>query len=121
MQDYNFVCYSEWVRSLVSDIEKGTHTEDVWEQGAEENIWTKRTKVTRGWRKLHSKELHNLYSFPSMMRMIKSRMDGQGMKHDWEKKNAYVLLIGKLEGKRPFGKPRPKWVDNIKMDLVVIG
>jgi hypothetical protein len=40
MQDYNFACYSEWVRNLVSDIEKGTQIEGVWEQGAEDNIWT---------------------------------------------------------------------------------
>jgi hypothetical protein len=40
IQDYNFVCGSVWVRNLVSDIKGGTQTEDVREQGAEENIWT---------------------------------------------------------------------------------
>jgi hypothetical protein len=34
-----------------------------------------------------------------------------------EKRNAYRILVGKLEGKRPLGRPRRKWVDNIKMDL----
>jgi hypothetical protein len=38
-----------------------------------------------------------------------------------EKKNAYRILVGKPEGKRPLGKPRRRWVDNIKMDLREIG
>jgi hypothetical protein len=38
-----------------------------------------------------------------------------------EKRNAYRLLVGKPEGKRPLGRPRRKWVDNIKMDLLEIG
>jgi hypothetical protein len=38
-----------------------------------------------------------------------------------EKKNAYRLLVGKLEGKRPLGRPQRKWVDNIKIDLREIG
>jgi hypothetical protein len=37
------------------------------------------------------------------------------------KRNAYRLLVGKPEGKRPLGRPRPRWVDNIKMDLLEIG
>jgi hypothetical protein len=51
---------------LVSDIKGGTQTEDVGEQGAEQNIWT------RHCRKLQNEELHNLYSLPSIIRMIKS-------------------------------------------------
>jgi hypothetical protein len=38
-----------------------------------------------------------------------------------EKRNAYRILVGKPEGKRPLGRPRPRWVDNIKMDLREIG
>jgi hypothetical protein len=38
-----------------------------------------------------------------------------------EKRNAYMLLVGKPEGKRPLGRPRPKWIDDIKMDLLEIG
>jgi hypothetical protein len=37
------------------------------------------------------------------------------------KTNAYRILVGNLEGKRPLGRPRLRWVDNIKMDLRVIG
>jgi hypothetical protein len=38
-----------------------------------------------------------------------------------EKRNVYRLLVGKPEGKRPLGRPRRRWIDNVKMDLVAIG
>jgi hypothetical protein len=45
-------------------------------------------------------------------------LDGQGMQHAWGKKtNAYRILVGKTEGKRPLGRPRRTWDDNIKMDI----
>jgi hypothetical protein len=70
----------------------------------------------------HSEEIHNLYSSPSIIRMIKSR----GMR--WtecvarmgEKRNKYRILVGKPEGKRPLGRPRRRLVDSIKMDLTEI-
>jgi hypothetical protein len=79
----------------------------------------KRDEVTGEWRKLHNEELRDLYSSPSIIRMIKSR----GMR--WaghvarmgEKRNAYRLLVGKPEGKRPLGRPRRRRADNIKMDF----
>jgi hypothetical protein len=55
-------------------IKGGTQTEGVWEQGAEEDIWTEEEWVTGEWRRLHNKELHDLYSSPSIIRIIKSRM-----------------------------------------------
>jgi hypothetical protein len=69
-----------------------------------------------GWRKLHNEELHNLYSSPSINRIIKSRrMRWAGhVARMWEK-NACRILVRKPEGKRPLGKPRRRWVDNIKM------
>jgi hypothetical protein len=79
--------------------------------------------VTGGWRKLHNEELHNLYSSPSVIRIIKSRrMRWVGhVAQMGEKRNVYRLLVGKPEGKRPLGRPRHRWIDNIKMDVLEIG
>jgi hypothetical protein len=82
----------------------------------------KRDGVTRGWRKLHNEELHNLYSLPSIIRIIKSRWMWAGhVAQMEEKRNVYRLLVGKPEGKRPLGRPRRRWIDNIKMDSLGIG
>jgi hypothetical protein len=61
-----------------------------------------------GWRKLYNEELHNLYSSPSIIRIIKSRkMRWAGhMARMGEKRNVYRLLVGKSEGKTPLGRPR---------------
>jgi hypothetical protein len=79
--------------------------------------------VTGGWRKLHNEELHNLYSSPSIIRIIKSRrMRWAGhVARMGEKRNVYTLLVAKPEGKRPLGRPRRRWIDNIKMDLLERG
>jgi hypothetical protein len=76
-----------------------------------------------GWRKLHNEELHDLYSSPSINRIIKSRrMRWVGhVARMGEKRNVYRLLVGKTEGKRALGRSRCRWMDNIKMDLVEIG
>jgi hypothetical protein len=82
-----------------------------------------RDGVTGGWRKLHNEELHNLYSSPSIIRIIKSRRM-RWVRHVarmGEKMNVYRLMVGKPEGKRPLGRPRSRWIDNIKMDLLEIG
>jgi hypothetical protein len=72
---------------------------------------------------LHNEELRDLYSSPSIIRIIKSRrMRWAGhVACVGEKRNAYRLLVGKPEGKRPLGRPRRRWVDNIRMDLVEVG
>jgi hypothetical protein len=79
----------------------------------------KRDEVTGGWRKLYNEELHNLYSLPSVIRMIKSKEDEITgyVAQMGAKSNAYRILVGKPEGKRPLGRPRCRWVYNIKMDL----
>jgi hypothetical protein len=79
----------------------------------------KRDEVTGGWRKLHNEELRNLYSSPSIIKTTKSR------RIRWvghvarigEKRDGYRIFMGKLEGKRPLGRPRRKWMNNIKIDL----
>jgi hypothetical protein len=82
----------------------------------------KRDGVTGGWRKLHNEELHNLYSSPSITRIIKSRrMRWAGhVARMGEERNVYRLLVGKPEGRIPLGRPRRRWIDNIKMDLLEI-
>jgi hypothetical protein len=79
--------------------------------------------VTGEWRKLHNEELHDLYSSPSIIRIMKARrMRWAGhVARMWEKRNAYRLLVGKPEGTRPVGRPRRRWLDNIRMDLVEVG
>jgi hypothetical protein len=84
---------------------------------------SKMDEETGGWRKLHSEELHNLYSLPSIIRIFKSsRMMWAGhVAHIGEKRNVYRLLVRNPEGKRPLGRRRHRLVDNIKMDLLEIG
>jgi hypothetical protein len=82
----------------------------------------KRDEVTGEWRKLHNEELRDLYSSPSIIRIVKSRkmrFVGHGARMG-EKRNSYRLLTGKPDGKRPLGRPRRRWLDNIMMDLEVI-
>jgi hypothetical protein len=76
-------------------------------------------EVTGCWRKLHNVECHNLYTLPSIIRMIKSRrMRWAGhVKQTGENKNAYRLLGGKQGGKRPLTRLRCRWTGNIKMDV----
>jgi hypothetical protein len=78
--------------------------------------------VTGGWRKLHNEELRDLYSWPRIIRIIKSkRMRWAGhVARIGEKRNAYRLLVRKPEGRSPLGRPRCRWVDNIKIDLLEI-
>jgi hypothetical protein len=83
----------------------------------------KRDEVTAGWRKLHNEELHNLYSSPSIIRMMRSRrMRWAGhVARMGEKRIIYRILMGYPEGKRPLGRPRRRWVNNVKIDLREIG
>jgi hypothetical protein len=83
----------------------------------------KRDEVTGVRRKLHTEELHNLYSSPNIIRMMKSRrMRWAGhVARMGEERNAYWILVGKPERKRPLGRPRRRWVDNIKIHLREIG
>jgi hypothetical protein len=79
----------------------------------------KRDEVTRDWRKLHIEERNDLYSSLNTIRVIISRrMRWAGhVSSMGESSGIYRVLVGKPEGKRPLGRPRLRWADNIKMDL----
>jgi hypothetical protein len=79
----------------------------------------RRDEVTGEWRRLHNEELNDLYSSPNIVRVIKSRrMRWVGYVASMgEERGAYRVLVGQPEGKRPLGRPRRRWVDNIRLDL----
>jgi hypothetical protein len=83
----------------------------------------KRDEVTGEWKKLHNEELRDLYSSTSIIKIIKSRRIrwADHVARMGEKRNAYRLLVGKPEGRRPLRRPRRRWVDNIRMDLGELG
>ena len=83
----------------------------------------RRDEVTGEWRRLHNEELNDLYSSPNIARVIKSRrMRWAGhVARIGEERGAYSFLLVKSEGKRPLGRPRHRWVDNIRMDLQEVG
>jgi hypothetical protein len=75
------------------------------------------------WRKLHNDELHSLYSSSNIVRVIKSRRMRWAVHvaRMGEGRGVYRVLVGRFECKRPLGRPRLRWKDNIKMDLREIG
>jgi hypothetical protein len=77
----------------------------------------KRDEVMGDWRKPHNEELHNLYSSPNIIRMIKSRRMRWAGHVARMGEDAYRILVGKSERKRPLGRPGCRWVDNIKIYL----
>jgi hypothetical protein len=83
----------------------------------------KRDEVTGEWRKLHNGELNDLYSLPNIVQVVKSRrMRWAGhVARLGETRGMYRVLVGKPDGKRPLGRPRRRWEDNIKMDVQEVG
>ena len=71
----------------------------------------------------HNEELNDHYSSPNVVRVIKSRrMRWAGLvARMGERRGVYRVLVGKPEGKRPLGRPRRRWWDNVKMDLKEVG
>ena len=83
----------------------------------------KRDEVTGEWKILHHEELNDLYWSPDIVRVVKSRRmrwAGQVARMG-ERRGVYRVLVGKLEGKRPLGRPRRRWEDNIKIDIQEVG
>ena len=83
----------------------------------------KRDEVTGEWKKLHNEGLSDLYSLPNILRVVKSRRIRWAghVAHMVERRGVYRVLVGNPEGKRPLGRPRRRWEDNIKMDLQDVG
>jgi len=83
----------------------------------------RRDEVTGEWRRLLNEELNDLYSSHNIVRVIKSRRIRWAghVARIGEERGVYRVLVGKPEGKRPLGRPRRRWVDNIRMDLQEVG
>jgi hypothetical protein len=76
---------------------------------------TDREEVTGEWKKVHNEEPNDLYSSPNTNRVIKSRRWAGHVERMG--RSAYRVLVGKPVGKRSLGRPRRRWVDNIKLDI----
>jgi hypothetical protein len=83
----------------------------------------RRNEVKGEWRRMHNEELNGLHSSPNIVRVIKSRrMRWAGhVARMGEERGAYRVLVGKPEGKTPLGRPRRRWVDNMRMELQEVG
>jgi len=86
-------------------------------------LGNKRDEVTGEWRKLHNEELNDLFCSSNIVQVNKSRrMRWAGdVACMGERRGMYRVLVGKPEGKRPLGRPRHSWKDNVKMDLQEVG
>jgi hypothetical protein len=83
----------------------------------------KRDEVTGEWIRLHKVKLNDVYSSPNIIRVIKSRRMrlAEHVARMGVGRRAYRILVGRPEGRRPFGRPRHRWEDNIKTDLQEVG
>jgi hypothetical protein len=93
----------------------------VTENTALRRIFGPKREEDGSWRKLHNDELHSLYSSPNIVRVIKSRRMRWAGHVARMGTDAYTVLVGRPEGKRPLGRPRRRWEDNIKRTLGRMG
>jgi len=112
------VCYSMWYNAPTM-LPAGGRQHRVLRR----TFGPKRDEVRGKWRKLHNEEFNDLYSSPNIFRVIKSR----GMRlvghvaRVGERRCVCMVLVGKPGGKRPLGRTRRRWEDNIKLDLEEVG
>jgi hypothetical protein len=80
---------------------------------------SKRGEVTKEWRKLHNEEPNDLYCSPNIVRVVKSKRMGWAghVARMGKGKGVYRVSVGKAGEKKPLGRPRHRWEDNVKMDL----
>ena len=118
MENYNFACFlygcETWYFTL---------REECRLRVLRRIFGPRRDEVTGEWRKLHNEELNDLYCSPYIVRVIKlRRMRRAGyVAYMGVRRGIYRILVEKTEGKRPLGRSRLRWEDNIKMDLQELG
>ena len=90
---------------------------------SQKQVWLYGNEVTGDWRRLHNEELNDLYCSPNNVPVIKSwRLRWAGhVECMGEGSGVYRFLVGKPEGKRPMGRPKRSWDDNIRLDLQEVG
>jgi hypothetical protein len=116
-------CVLRWGERLHFHAHTKQHRLRVFENGVLRRIFGPKRDEDGSWRKLHNDEFHSLYSSQNIFRVIKSRrMRWAGhVARMGEGRGVYRVLVGRPEDKRPLGRPRRRWEDNIKMDLRKIG
>jgi hypothetical protein len=118
------LCRVGAVKSVVGELEKNKlDFVAIFENKVLRRIFGPKREEDGSWRKLHNDKLHNLYSSPNIVRMIKSRsMRWAGhVARMGEGRGVYRVLVGTPEGKSPLGRHRRRWEDNINQDLREIG